>query len=69
MTKKSHVTGSDRVSEVSRKYNTPWILNLQGDEPIINVNDIKNLIKKTFSHNKKNKNFSVSTLYFKKGDK
>lgn len=66
MTKRSHKTGSDRVSEVSRKYNIPWILNLQGDEPIINVNDIKNLIKKTFLYNKKDKNFSVSTLYFKK---
>ena len=66
MTKKKHKTGSDRVSEVSEKYNTPWVLNLQGDEPIINVNDIKNLIKKTFLYDKKDKNFSVSTLYFKK---
>ena len=64
MTKKV-ITGSDRVSEVSRKYNTPWILNLQGDEPIINVNDIKNLIKKTFSHNKKIKIF-LSPLYILK---
>ena len=29
MTKKSHVTGSDRVYEVSEKCNTPWILNLE----------------------------------------
>ena len=65
MTKKSHLTGSDRVSEISRKYNYQWVLNLQGDEPLINVNDVKNLIKKTLSLYKKQK-FSVSTLYFKK---
>ena len=70
MTKKSHVTGSDRVSEVSRKYNTPWILNLQGDEPIINVNDIKNLIKKKLFHIIKKIKIFLSPLYIlKKGDK
>ena len=65
MTKKSHLTGSDRVSEISKKYNFQWVLNLQGDEPLINVNDVKNLIKKTLKLYKKQK-FSVSTLYFKK---
>ena len=69
MTKKSHMTGSDRVSEVCKKYNFPWVLNLQGDEPLININDVKNLIKKTLSLYKKNKQFSVSTLYFKKKEK
>lgn len=69
MTKKSHITGSDRVSEVSKKYNLPWVLNLQGDEPLININDVKNLIKKTLNLYKKNKNFSVATLYFKKKEK
>ena len=47
MTKKSHLTGSDRASEVSKKYNYQWVLNLQGDEPLININDVKNLIKKS----------------------
>lgn len=65
MTKKSHLTGSDRVSEISKKYKFQWVLNLQGDEPLINVNDIKKLIKNTLSLYKKQK-FSVSTLYFKK---
>ncbi len=66
MTKKSHETGSDRVSEVCKKYNYQWVLNLQGDEPLINIKDVKNLIRKTLAYNKKNKKFSVSTLYFKK---
>ena len=65
MTKKSHLTGSDRASEISKKYNYQWVLNLQGDEPLINVNDVKNLIRKTLSLYKKQK-FSVATLYFKK---
>ena len=65
MTKKTHQTGSDRISEVSKKYKYNWVLNLQGDEPLINVSDVKNLIKKSIFFYKKQK-FSVSTLYFKK---
>ena len=65
MTKKTHQTGSDRISEVSKKYKYNWVLNLQGDEPLINVSDVKNLIKKSILFLKKKK-FSVSTLYFKK---
>ena len=66
MTKKTHQSGSDRVAEVSRKKKFKWILNLQGDEPLINISDIKNLIKKTFKYNKINKKFVVSTLYVRK---
>ena len=65
MTKKIHTTGSDRVSEVSKKYKFEWVLNLQGDEPLINVKDVKNLIRKSILLYKKQK-FSVATLYFKK---
>lgn len=68
MTKKKHETGSDRVSEISKKYNYQWVLNLQGDEPLINVNDVKNLIKRSLLLYKKQK-FSVSTLYFKKRER
>jgi 3-deoxy-manno-octulosonate cytidylyltransferase (CMP-KDO synthetase) len=68
MTKKKHETGSDRVSEISKKYNYQWVLNLQGDEPLINVNDVKNLIKRSLLLFKKQK-FSVSTLYFKKRER
>ena len=65
MTRKNHSTGTDRVSEVSKKYNYNWILNIQGDEPLINIGDVKRLIKKTISLHKRRK-FSVSTLYYKK---
>ena len=66
MTSKKHKTGSDRVSEVAKKFNISWILNIQGDEPLINVKDINTLIKKTFQHYKKDKTFVASTLYLKK---
>ena len=36
MTKKNHLTGTDRISEVSKKYNFKWVLNIQGDEPLLN---------------------------------
>ena len=52
LTSKKHKSGSDRVAEVARKTNFKWILNLQGDEPIINIKDIKKLISNTLKYNK-----------------
>ena len=66
MTSKKHISGSDRVAEISKNTKFKWILNLQGDEPLININDIKRLISKTLKYNKKNPDFVVSTLYIKK---
>jgi len=66
------LTGTDRVSEVSKKINSKIYINVQGDEPAINPNDIKKIIngkKKYPNHvvcgfneikkdeNPKNKNF------------
>ncbi|MAR64562.1 MAG: hypothetical protein CMB83_01335 [Flammeovirgaceae bacterium] len=66
ITNKKHKTGSDRVAEVSKKKRFKWILNLQGDEPLININDIRKLISKTLVYERERKNFVVSTLYVKK---
>ena len=66
MSDKKHKSGTDRVAEISKKFNYKWILNIQGDEPLINIKDVKNLIMNTFKQNKINKNFSVSTLYYLK---
>lgn len=63
---KKHKTGSDRVAEVSKRKKFKWILNLQGDEPLIKLKDVKNLIKKTLIFNRKSKNFVVSTLFVRK---
>ena len=46
MTENSHPTGTDRVFEASKKLNlqkNDYIINVQGDEPMISPDDIKNL--------------------------
>ena len=60
LTKKKHKTGSDRIFEAftklkSYKYN--YILNLQGDEPMINIYDIRRL-----NNNAKKLNSKMATL-------
>ena len=48
MTEKNHTTGTDRVFEASQKLDLKdidFIMNIQGDEPMINPLDIKNLNK------------------------
>tara|TARA_Y100001970_G_scaffold92764_1_gene116938 strand:- start:224 stop:961 length:738 start_codon:yes stop_codon:yes gene_type:complete len=60
LTKNDHKTGTDRIFEAFQKLenkNIEYVVNLQGDEPIINIDDLKNLLKKTIE--KKSK---VSTL-------
>jgi len=46
LTKKKHVTGTDRIYEAYEQLNLneiDYIINLQGDEPLIDKNDIINL--------------------------
>ena len=46
LTNKKHKTGSDRIFEAYTKiksYKYDYILNLQGDEPMINIKDIRRL--------------------------
>ena len=46
LTSKNHKTGTDRIYEAYKKLNVKnidYILNLQGDEPDINKDDIINL--------------------------
>ena len=60
MTDIKHTTGTDRVFEASQKLDLKdidFIMNIQGDEPMINPIDIKNLNKLS-----KEKNFNISTL-------
>jgi 3-deoxy-manno-octulosonate cytidylyltransferase (CMP-KDO synthetase) len=66
MTSKKHRTVSDRVAEVAKRFDYKWVLNIQGDEPLININDIRRLINKTFLFEKQKKIFSLSTLFFLK---
>ena len=49
LTSKNHKTGSDRIYEALQKTNikgVDLIMNLQGDEPVIDIEDIINLNKK-----------------------
>ena len=46
LTKKNHKTGTDRVYEALQKLNSgniDLVMNLQGDEPSMNIGDIRNL--------------------------
>jgi 3-deoxy-manno-octulosonate cytidylyltransferase (CMP-KDO synthetase) len=56
LTSKNHKTGTDRIYEALQKINTKdvdMIMNLQGDEPAINIEDIISLNKKMItSHSK-----------------
>ena len=53
LTEKDHSSGTDRIFEAYQKLglkNIEYIINLQGDEPIIDVKDIINLYKKTLKN-------------------
>ncbi len=45
MTSQDHKTGSDRVAEVSEKYPTDYVVNLQGDLPLFCPEAISHLIE------------------------
>jgi 3-deoxy-manno-octulosonate cytidylyltransferase (CMP-KDO synthetase) len=44
ITKKNCLTGTDRVAEIAKKTNFSHYINIQGDEPIFNPKDIRNLL-------------------------
>ncbi len=45
MTSSSHRSGTDRVAEVAREINTPLVINIQGDEPLIKGEAIDKLVE------------------------
>ena len=56
LTKNDHKTGTDRIYEVFQKINSTdidLVMNLQGDEPLINIDDIRNLNKKMIESSSK----------------
>ena len=60
ITSNSHQTGTDRIYEVIKKLNrtdVELVMNLQGDEPLINHKDIRNLNKQMI-----NSNYDLGTL-------
>ena len=60
LTKKDHKTGTDRIFEAYQELRDDkieYVINLQGDEPMLDIEDVTNLLKKTIK--KKSK---ISTL-------
>lgn len=67
LTEKQHLTGTDRIFEAYQKIkpkNVDYIINLQGDEPLIDIQDIKNL-----NTNAIKKKSEIATLACKIKDK
>lgn len=45
MTDDTHQSGSDRIGEVAKRHSDyKYIINLQGDEPLINVEDVQKIV-------------------------
>tara|TARA_B100000900_G_scaffold409071_1_gene424348 strand:- start:519 stop:1253 length:735 start_codon:yes stop_codon:yes gene_type:complete len=56
LTNKNHKTGTDRIYEALMKLDTSnvdLVMNLQGDEPLMNIDDIKNLNEQMIKSNSK----------------
>jgi len=67
LTEKEHQTGTDRIFEAYQKLENKdidYVMNLQGDEPMIDIEDIKNLNNHTIK-----KNSEITTLACKISDK
>ncbi len=59
MTDINHKSGSDRIGEVAKRHlDFQYIINLQGDEPLINVEDVEKIIDTL----KNNKDIQMVTL-------
>ena len=60
LTKKDHKTGTDRIFEAYQELkedNIEYVINLQGDEPMLDIEDVTNLLEKTIKKQSK-----ISTL-------
>jgi len=67
LTKKTHKTGTDRIYEALQKFNSTnidLVMNLQGDEPLMNIDDIRNLNNQMIKNQ-----FEIGTLASKIEDK
>lgn len=44
LTSEAHKSGTDRVHEVTKHFNKKWILNVQGDEPFVDLSALEKLM-------------------------
>ena len=45
MTSESHTSGTDRLAEANRKIGAKYIVNIQGDEPLVTADQIRKLVR------------------------
>lgn len=50
MTSPDCLTGTDRLAEANKQLNCDFVINVQGDEPLIEPNDILSVIEKYLQH-------------------
>tara|TARA_B100000035_G_scaffold238625_1_gene206910 strand:+ start:27 stop:767 length:741 start_codon:yes stop_codon:yes gene_type:complete len=62
LTSESCMTGTDRVAEISRRHEADYFINVQGDEPVFNPNDLKKFINEIKSQKDNYSVFSGYTL-------
>ena len=65
MTSVHHESGSDRIAEVAKILDAPdnqIIVNLQGDEPLMDIEDIKNLYNQMVNEINKDSGFLTNVL-------
>ena len=55
LTSNKHRNGTERISEISKKFKSKLVVDIQGDEPLVSPKDIDKLI----SFHLKNKNFDI----------
>ena len=55
MTSKKHKNGTERISEVAKDFKTKLVLDIQGDEPLLNPNDIDVVV----NYHLDNKHFEI----------
>lgn len=59
MTRPEHPSGTDRCNEVAQQFHKPFIMNVQGDEPFVNLDDLRHLAQAV-----ETKSYKMATLGF-----
>ena len=55
LTSKRHQNGTERIAEVAKKFNAKLVVDIQGDEPLVDPKDIDKVV----NFHQKNQNFDI----------
>ena len=64
--KQMHQSGTDRIAEAAKEIDHDIVVNLQGDEPFINIDAISNLISSFKDNSVKMASLMTSLIHFMK---